>query len=349
MKVKINLVDYYIKDWRFWYKLLLGTSILIVIFVQILTSLVGPNATIKAGQIIKNSDGTFHLSFSFVSLKSGVVNISALQNNSDFKDWFNPKIASEAIAKSSLKSVEMFIRNNPQYFHFDYNGDILYLFGFFTIQSNIFVVIACLHLAIYHPYEGKIKTTNFYVILPVATYITITSLVFNFMLMPTMLTSGKPMSASSWVENEILHTIGPILFVVYVCIFMNKNNFMHGNYFWRHANWIYIMYPIAYGIVTMLCGELKIASNYPLGIQYPYFFLEIHSKEPIPGLPISGAVWFVIAVSLIAAMCLGFSALYNYAGYKMKDKKFNLSWKERVNNAYAIKINQNGLDTKKTN
>lgn len=267
-----------LKDWKFWFKLLFGLSILGCLIWQYTTGMLGIDKP--------NSKGEY---------------LWAFQN----------------ITNDGNTTI-----------NYDYSGFTVYFFSFFTIQSNLLVAIWFLAAAFTHSNEGKNFFTRHYFSIGVATYISITSLIFNFVLLPPAISQNQVSGwgATGWIQNEWLHTFGPIALVLYVVLFLNKDEILDNKTFWKLKNWKYILYPLCYGVYILIRGELRYRSGKMAATQYPYFFLEIHKNGgdagyPIKGLPIPGWVWFIIVVIIIAAISLGFATLYNFAANKLNKNK----------------------------
>ncbi|QHX36732.1 Pr6Pr family membrane protein [Spiroplasma sp. BIUS-1] len=207
----------------------------------------------------------------------------------------------------------------------DYAGYLGNFFSYFTIQTNILVAIWFFAAAFSHKQEGLNFITKSKISYAVATYITITCLIYNFLLLPTTLSMSKTgMDALTWTHQQILHTVVPILMVLYVCFFIKRDKTPTTKVFIKNNWWIYMIYPLLYGVFALIRGEMRYISDKPVSTQYPYFFLNIHlngkygpDDYPIPGLSIPGWAWFLIAMSLVTFIAIGFSAIFNKIYFEM--------------------------------
>ena len=170
------------------------------------------------------------------------------------------------------------------------------VFMYFTIQSNIFIALVCI--------VGFIllilnKTSNLWNIIKfVATIsITLTGLVFCFVLAPTMWDYA-------WsAPNVLTHVIVPIsaiadLFLISELTKYNKIDVCY-----------VIVPPILYACYAAVgyCLNWQFAPN----TNYPYFFLNWGSKAGAFGfsseLPFMGCVWWIL---LLLGLLIGLGLLY---------------------------------------
>ncbi|WP_162649416.1 hypothetical protein [Spiroplasma sp. TIUS-1] len=214
---------------------------------------------------------------------------------------------------------------------YDYAGFTIFYFTFFTSQSNIFVILWCLISVI--KWNKKSITDNDLLTYAIATYITITMLIFQTMLFPLSFikNSEGEMAISSWrfinwFTQESLHLIGPLMFIIFVLIVRQKSSTIDTKTLVTKKIWVSFTYPLIWGIGELIRGEFYYQSNRPVGTQYHYFFMNIHlnggeSGYPIPGLSIPGILWFIIAILFILAIALGFFVLYNFIVNKRTQKQ----------------------------
>lgn len=215
---------------------------------------------------------------------------------------------------------------------YDYAGFTFFYFTYFTIQSNLFVALWCIIAACQHLKEGNTKITKSIIAYSVATYITITGLIYNFMLFPLAfikdadgvmpVSNFKPMT---WISQQSLHTISPITFVLYTVLFRTRGELIEQKTLLKTKWWVPFTYPVIWGVGDLLRGEMYYRSGRPSEIQYHYFFMHIHQNGgtegyPIKGLKLPGVAWFIIAIGIIAAISFGFFVLYSYASLKIVKK-----------------------------
>lgn len=171
------------------------------------------------------------------------------------------------------------------------------VFMFFTIQSNIAIALIC---AIGAWLMLKEKTNLIWGVIQLvgAVSITLTGVVFCFVLAPTM-------GAAAWnVQNILTHVIVPIaavadFFVTGVCYDLKK----------KHVLYV-IIPPLLYAIYAG-AGYVQGWEFMP-GIHYPYFFLNWGSPLGAFGfggeLPFMGCMWWILAL-LIFLILVGLAYL----------------------------------------
>lgn len=169
------------------------------------------------------------------------------------------------------------------------------VFMYFTIQSNIaMAIISVIGLCLL--YKGGKIGQIWQIIKFVGTVsITLTGVVFCFVLAPTM-------GVAAWnIQNILTHVIVPVasvvdLFVVSKLIDLAKRNTI-----------FVIIPPILYAIYAGV-GYVK-GWEFAEGINYPYFFLNWGSEAGAWGfsssLPFMGSAWWIL-VLLIFLIIVGF-------------------------------------------
>lgn len=168
------------------------------------------------------------------------------------------------------------------------------VFMYFTIQSNIaMAIISVIGLCLL--YKGGKVGQIWQIIKFVGTVsITLTGVVFCFVLAPTM-------GAAAWnIQNILTHVIVPVasvvdLFVVSKLIDIAKRNVI-----------FVIIPPILYAIYAGV-GYVR-GWEFAEGINYPYFFLNWGSEAGAWGfssrLPFMGSAWWIL-VLLIFLIVVG--------------------------------------------
>ncbi len=160
------------------------------------------------------------------------------------------------------------------------------VFMYFTIQSNIAIAIICL-IGIYLLMKNNPTSRLWQIIKLVGTVsITLTGIVFCFVLAPTM-------GAAAWnVQNILTHVVVPVVsvvdfFVISTTIELNSSDTVY-----------VIIPPIAYAIYAGI-GYVK-GWQFADGINYPYFFLNWGSEAGAFGfsknLPFIGTAWWIILI-----------------------------------------------------
>ncbi|MBE4704087.1 Pr6Pr family membrane protein [Spiroplasma platyhelix] len=225
-------------------------------------------------------------------------------------NWLNPLINGITVSDAEKE-----IAPNWEWFIQDKGDYTLNFFSYFTIQTNIFVALWFLLSAIFHSQEGK-KTSKWfgpYMALGVTTFITITGLIYNTMLLPTQINIT---GFSFWFTSVVEHMIVPIVMIVYFLAFMNKEkgSVLETKKFLKEKLVIFYVYPIVWLVTMLIRGEFRY--NAGKAFAYQYFFINIHTKS----YGLAGWAWLIIALVLIGLIVLGFTTLYNWIIYKQQGK-----------------------------
>lgn len=177
------------------------------------------------------------------------------------------------------------------------------VFMYFTIQSNILMALICLIGAIIMLAKGKASTAWYVVKLVGTVSITLTGVVFCFVLAPTLKTEA-------WnFQNILTHVVVPLASIL--------DLFVTGVYSQlkvKHVIFVVIpplLYVVYAGIAYMLGWQFS------PGVNYPYFFLNWGSPAGVFGftneLPFMGTGWWIVAVLIfliaIALLYLGIIGL----------------------------------------
>ena len=181
------------------------------------------------------------------------------------------------------------------------------VFMYFTIQSNILIALVCL-IGIYFLLKNK-NYNIWYLIKFISTIsITLTGLVFCFVLAPTM-------GMAAWnLANILTHVIVPIASIIDFFVVSDNSNY-------RRTDAFYViipplLYAIYAGIGYILNWQFAPNTN------YPYFFLNWGSKAGAFGfsneLPFIGAFWWIV---LLLFLLIGLGFLYLKIVNIIKNKK----------------------------
>lgn len=182
------------------------------------------------------------------------------------------------------------------------------VFMFFTIQSNLLIALICA-IGFILLLSRKTIRNAWYVFKYVGTVsITLTGLVFCFILAPTL-------GDRAWnLQNILTHVAVPILSIVDFFI-----TGVHSNLKKCHVFFV-MLPPLAYAIyagIGFVCNWHFTPKQY-----YPYFFLNWGSPAGAfgftKGLPFMGCGWWIIAI-LILLLIVGL--LYLWILKRMKKKK----------------------------
>ncbi len=170
------------------------------------------------------------------------------------------------------------------------------MFNYYTIQSNLIVFVFFIYMLI--DTFVKIKSTGVKGVLDaprfkgaVTMMITVTFLVYHFMLLPMMFS----MSGGEGVINPaniLVHYFTPIMVIIDWLLFDKKNR-----YKW-YDPLIWLIIPLAYFGFAVIRAEVS-SMLLPTGSRYPYFFIDIDEL----GL---SAVLINVAVLIMAFAVLGY-------------------------------------------
>ena len=163
------------------------------------------------------------------------------------------------------------------------------VFMFFTIQSNIAVaVISLIGLFLI---SGRKRISNvWYIIKFTGTVsITLTGVVFCFVLAPTM-------GDAAWnIQNILTHVVVPIAAVIDFFVTSINSRIKKNSVLWVTVP------PLLYALYAGI-GYIN-GWEFAEGITYPYFFLNWGSPAGAfgftDGLPFMGCVWWILAILVL--------------------------------------------------
>ena len=139
-------------------------------------------------------------------------------------------------------------------------GNITEMLRYFTILSNIIVVIFFIFLVI------NCKKNSPHLKGAITMAITVTFLIFHFMLRPTLFDMANSEFNMYSPANLLMHYIIPIMTILDWLIFDIK-----GQYKWYDPI-IWLLIPLAYFIIMSINGLL--GYTFSSGSHYPYFFMD---------------------------------------------------------------------------
>jgi hypothetical protein len=143
------------------------------------------------------------------------------------------------------------------------------ILSYFTIQSNIAVLLFFAGLMIYTWHRGSLPASAWYSTVKgcVTLCITVTFLVFHFILRPTLFSMSASVTYVFSPANFIVHYVVPIMTIADWLLFEPKGGFRKTD----PLKWL--IAPLAYLIFVLIGARFGIFSN--SGSRYPYFFLDI--------------------------------------------------------------------------
>jgi len=152
---------------------------------------------------------------------------------------------------------------------------ILRFFAYFTINTNILVALCLTFIG----FSVKTNIGRFFsrpfTVTAITVYIIIVGLVYNTILRTLWQPQGLQM-----IVDEILHSVTPILFILFWVIFTPTEDLK-----WKYAfSWltypaVYILYALTFGAITKF---------------YPYLFVDVNRHGYTKALSNTGLVLFAI-------------------------------------------------------
>lgn len=178
------------------------------------------------------------------------------------------------------------------------------VFMYFTIQSNIAIALVCA-LGLSKIRETKIADTWCLIKFVATVSITLTGMVFCFVLAPTM-------GDKAWnLQNMLTHVLVPLAAVMDFFVTGRP-----GQIDFKQSLWV-VAPPLAYALYAG-AGYL-LGWEFAEGIHYPYFFLNWGSPAGALGftneLPFMGCIWWIL---LLLAFLIAVGRLYLYILKKLK-------------------------------
>ena len=173
------------------------------------------------------------------------------------------------------------------------------VFMYFTIQSNIAIALVCAVGAVLLLRNQPIKDIGYLVKYVLTVSITLTGVVFCFVLAPTL---GK----YAWNRQNVLtHVIVPIAAIV--------DFFVTGRYgsIKKRSVVFVTIPPLLYAIYTGIAYAA--GWEFSKGVHYPYFFLNWGSPAGAFGfrneLPYMGCAWWILLI-LVILLAVGYGYLF---------------------------------------
>lgn len=143
-------------------------------------------------------------------------------------------------------------------------------FLYYTIQSNIEIAIICFVSLLFIFSKKEIPSIVYTLKFIFTVAITLTGLVFNFILYPASIFSTHPLNPLS-TANFFTHIFVPILSLVDFFIFDYKMKITKKTFF------LGLITPLIYFIFVMFCTKVGIRFNGNLFV--PYFFLDYKANS----------------------------------------------------------------------
>jgi hypothetical protein len=175
----------------------------------------------------------------------------------------------------------------------DISTQIVNFFSFFTIDSNILTVAVFLIGAVCL-IKGESPEPRWLSVgrSGVTAYMATTGVVYNVLLRGIELPQG---STLAW-SNEVLHVVAPILMVLDWLFAPGRNRLG-----WKTI-WIIVIFPLVWGVYTLIRGPFTFDAVLGNGYWYPYPFLN-------PNIAPEGYASVAFYLVLIAGLIGGVGAL----------------------------------------
>ncbi len=179
----------------------------------------------------------------------------------------------------------------------DISTQIVNFFSFFTIESNVLtVVVALIGAWFLFARRGVDPNALLGFRLATVTYMATTGVVYNLLLRGVELPQGTTLPWS----NEVLHLIGPIYVILDWLLAPGRRPIA-----WK-AVWPVLIFPLAWGIYTLIRGPLTYDAVFKRDYWYPYPFLNPNTS---PEGYFSVSFYIVLIAVVIAAVCVGAIAI----------------------------------------
>jgi len=175
----------------------------------------------------------------------------------------------------------------------DISTQIVNFFSFFTIDSNVLTVVVFLIGAVCL-IKGEVPEPRWFTIgrASVTAYMATTGIVYNVLLRGIELPQGATLPWS----NEVLHVVAPILMVVDWLFAPGRNRLE-----WKTI-WVIVIFPLVWGLYTLVRGPLTFDAVTGNEYWYPYPFMN-------PNIAPEGYVSVAFYLVLIAGVIGGAGAL----------------------------------------
>ena len=163
---------------------------------------------------------------------------------------------------------------------------ILRFFAYFTINTNILVALCFTFISL----GSKTRTGRFFsrpsTVTAITVYIIIVGIVYNTILRSLWQPQGLQM-----IVDEILHSVTPVLFILFWVIFTPTEQLK-----WKSA-FSWLIYPLVYIFYALIVGAVTKF--------YPYPFVDVDRHGYIKALSNTGLVLFAIFLLSLIMIATG--------------------------------------------
>lgn len=175
----------------------------------------------------------------------------------------------------------------------DITIQVVNFFSFFTIESNVLTVVVML-IGAWWLFTRKGEDVGWFLGLRLATvtYMATTGIVYNLLLRGVELPQGTTLPWS----NEVLHLIGPLYVILDWLLAPGRRPIA-----WKSL-WPMLIFPLAWGVYTLIRGPLTYDGILKRDYWYPYPFL---NPNTAPEGYASVAFYIVLIAVVIGVVCTG--------------------------------------------
>lgn len=192
------------------------------------------------------------------------------------------------------------------------------IFSYYTIQTNIFIVIVFIVLFVQSFKKDNDTTKKMYLLKYVATTsITLTFLIYHFVLKP-QITQMFPTYYSQPISDYIVHYIVPWMAIIDFAFFEKQ----------QKINWKEVFYcmivPVLYLIFSYIRAFfIKTVVNYDsiTKSRFPYFFIDYEQVGVFGGGTMNSSIGVVGWVGVITLIVLAIGFVFCFINYFMIKKK----------------------------
>lgn len=197
--------------------------------------------------------------------------------------------------------------------------------SFWSVHTNILIMLWFFYALIYHNREEKNKFTNLTAQTSITVYITITFLLFWGIIVGNILKISEydfaTRTKSDIAITSLTHSLTPLLMIIYYFLSMGKRKLLYRTFLLKNI-FLMLSYPFGYCIFLVLRAQLVSGDKIP-DFVYPYGFLDF--SKPLFGTSV-GLSNFVCIFTLTALLIL-FNLLYialNNFKFKLNVRKIYL-------------------------
>lgn len=225
--------------------------------------------------------------------------------------------------------------NSAIYYPRLYNFNVIA--SFWSVHTNILILLWFFYALLYHNHENKNKFTNFTAQTNITVYITVTFLLFWGIIVGNILGISEydfaTRTKSDIAITSLTHSLTPLLMISYYLLSVGNKTILYKTFFTKNI-FIMFIYPISYCVFLVLRAYLVTQDGINDFI-YPYGFLDF--SKPIFGNSL--LVSNLVCIFVLSLLLINFNLIYiliNNFRFKLRIKKVSLNAKETINSATII-------------